>query len=124
MSFKRIDATNDEEAVVCSIVNNMKLILTTNAGSAEIAEIYGKPDLHNVNLSQDESIRFIERHLELCLGKYEPRLINISVKVVRDHPAPTDLYVYIEGKLYMDGIGGRRIGFSANLFKNGDVKSF
>jgi type VI secretion system protein len=123
LSSRRVEGANDEEAVIQSVVNNIRSILSSNAGSAEIADDYGKPDLHNVNLSQDESIRFIESRLEMSLNKYEPRLSNIRVFVDRDNPGPTDLSVFIEGALNMKGVAKKKAAFSANLFKNELVKA-
>jgi type VI secretion system protein len=123
LSSKRIDGANDEEVITGSIMNNIKSILSANAGSSESAYDYGKPDLHNVNLSQDESIRFVERHLETSLAKYEPRLTNISVSVDRDNPGPTNLHIYIEGTLNVIGMARKKTLFNANLFKSDSIKA-
>jgi type VI secretion system protein len=72
----QIQGANDEDKLYRSIANNLSNILSTNAGSAETVNDYGKPDLNNINLSQKESFDFIEKNIEKCIKKYEPRLFS------------------------------------------------
>jgi type VI secretion system protein len=60
-----------EEVLYQSVANNLSRIFSTNAGSAQIALDYGRPDLNNTNMSLKDSIESIEESSELCIRKYE-----------------------------------------------------
>ncbi len=83
--FNEKEYKSNEEAIYASIANNLSRIFSTNAGSAEIAKDYGRPDLNNINLSMKDSIELIERHSEVCIRKYEPRLYKTKVGVSREN---------------------------------------
>lgn len=118
---RMIDAVSDEEALYQSIANNLSRIFSTNAGSAETVPDYGRPDLNNMHLSQKESIEMIEQSAERCIRKYEPRLFNARVGVIREGLRMNEMNVHIEGFLYISG-HGRKVRFKANLSGNGTIK--
>jgi type VI secretion system protein len=123
---KELDNQNfqsDEEAVYASIANNLSRIFSTNAGSAEIAKDYGRPDLNNINLSMKDSIEIIEQNAEICIRKYEPRLYKTKVGVSREKLTFNEMNIYIEGYLIVNG-KSKRINFKADLLKNGKVKIY
>jgi type VI secretion system protein len=114
---------SDEEAVYASIANNLSRIFSTNAGSAEIAKDYGRPDLNNINLSMKDSIEIIEQNAEICIKRYEPRLFKTKVGVSREKLTLNEMNILIEGYLIVNG-RSKRINFKADLLKNGKVKIF
>ncbi|MDD5053566.1 MAG: type VI secretion system baseplate subunit TssE [Sulfuricurvum sp.] len=120
-SSKPIHATNDEEAMYQSIANNLSRIFSTNAGSAETVNDYGRPDLNNIHMSQKDSIEMIEKSAEICIRKYEPRLINARVGISREQLYVNEMNVHIEGFLILNRIN-KKVTFKANLLGNGAVK--
>lgn len=112
-----------EEALYASIANNLSRIFSTNAGSCEIADDYGRPDLNNINLSMKDSIEKIEYFCELCIKKYEPRLYRTKVGVSRERLDRNQMNIFIEGFFIVDGVS-KKINFKADLLKNGKVKIY
>ncbi len=112
-----------EEAMYASIANNLSRIFSTNAGSCEIANDYGRPDLNNINLSMKDSIEKIEYFCELCIKKFEPRLYKTKVAVSRERLDINQMNIFIEGYLITDG-KSQRVNFKADLLKNGKVKIY
>ena len=120
-SSHHIDAVTDEEALYQSIANNLSRIFSTNAGSAETVEDYGRPDLNNIHMSQKESMDVIEKSAELCIKKYEPRLYNARAGISRERLSMNEMNVHIEGFLYVNGVS-KKVNFKANLSGNGAIK--
>lgn len=115
--------SSSEEALYNSVANNLSKIFSTNAGSAEIAHDYGRPDLNNSHLSMKDSVELIEEFSELCIKKYEPRLYNVRVGVSRRELGVNEMNVHIEGFLLIDGLG-KKINYRADLLSNGRVKVY
>jgi type VI secretion system protein len=63
----------------------------------------------------------IEQNSETCIRKYEPRLFNARVGIVRDGLRMNEMNVHIEGFLYING-NGKKVRFKANLSGNGTIK--
>ncbi len=115
--FNEKEYKSNEEAIYASIANNLSRIFSTNAGSAEIAKDYGRPDLNNINLSMKDSIELIERHSEVCIRKYEPRLYKTKVGgVSREKLTLNHMNIFIEGYLVVNG-KSKKINFKADLLK-------
>ena len=79
--LKTGQGTSTEEALYQSVANNRSRIFSTNAGSAQTVEDYGRPDLNNSEMSMKDSIESIEISSEQCIQKYEPRLFKTRVAV-------------------------------------------
>ena len=119
----RVYGLTEEEAIYQSIANNLSRIFSTNAGSAQSALDYGRPDLNNSEMSVKDSIESIEASSERCIEKYEPRLYRAKVAVSRDKLSVNQMNIYIEAFLQ---IGGKRqkIYYKADLLSNGKVKVY
>lgn len=112
-----------EEAIYHSIANNLSRIFSTNAGSSETVEDYGRPDLNNTHLSLKDSLEVIETSLEKCVRKYEPRLYNSRVGVSRDQLSMNKMNIHIEGFLVLEG-KSHKVNYKADLMSNGKVKVY
>ncbi len=112
---------SSEEVLYQSVANNLSRIFSTNAGSAQIALDYGRPDLNNANMSLKDSIESIEESSERCIRKYEPRLFKARVGVSREQLNVNHMTVNIEGFLQIAG-KSRKIHYKANLLSNGKVE--
>lgn len=116
-------ATTSEEALYQSIANNLSRIFSTNAGSAQTVEDYGRPDLNNIEMSMKDSIESIEMRSQQCIRKYEPRLFKTRVAVSTEHLEENQMNVHIEGYLRING-QSKRIRYKADLLSNGRVKVY
>ena len=114
---------SDEDALYQSVANNLSRIFSTNAGSAETVEDYGRPDLNNAQMSMKESIESIENNSEISIRKYEPRLHKTRVAVSRDMLDVNQINVHIEGLIQING-KSQRIHYRADLLSNGKVKVY
>ncbi len=128
--FERLTKANSsskyvssEEAIYQSIANNLSRIFSTNAGSSETVEDYGRPDLNNAHLSLKDSIELIEDSLEKCVKKYEPRLYNTRVGVSRNNLNMNKMDIHVEGFLLVEG-KSHKVNFRADLLSNGKVKVY
>lgn len=115
--------TSNNEALYKSVANNLSRIFSTNAGSSETVEDYGRPDLNNSEMSMKESIESIERSSEQCIRKYEPRLFKTRVEVSKDDLNINQMSVHIEGYLQIKG-KSQKIYYRADLLSNGKVKVY
>ncbi|MDF1880604.1 type VI secretion system baseplate subunit TssE [Sulfurimonas sp. MAG313] len=114
---------DNSEAIYQSVANNLSKIFSTNAGSASTVLDYGKPDLNNIHLSLKDSLELIEDSIELNIRKYEPRLLDIQVSIVRDDLNKNDMTLFIQGGLIVDG-KTEPIRYKADLMSNGKVKVY
>jgi type VI secretion system protein len=110
-----------EDTLYTSIALNLSRIFSTNAGSAEIASDYGRPDLDNMNLTVNESLNAIQQNSRLTIMKYEPRLCNVHVSMDKKNLQRNEMSIYIQGYVKINK-EMRKMSFRANLFKNGGVK--
>ncbi|OCL96688.1 25-like lysozyme [Aliarcobacter thereius] len=108
-----------QDAIYKSIANNLSKIFSTNAGSAQILKDYGKPDLNNINLSMNDSIEKLEQECEICINKYEPRLLRARVRVNNGSLQANKMEIIIEGVLKKSGQNFENIMFKANLLGSG-----
>ncbi|WP_324172453.1 type VI secretion system baseplate subunit TssE [Sulfurimonas sp.] len=122
-SLEDSKGTTTEEALYKSVANNLSRIFSTNAGSAQTAEDYGRPDLNNSDMSLKDSIEHIEVSSEICIRKYEPRLHKTRVGVSRDKLNVNQMNVNIEGYLHING-RSQKINYKADLLSNGKVKVY
>ncbi|WP_345980440.1 type VI secretion system baseplate subunit TssE [Sulfurimonas sp. HSL3-2] len=112
---------SEEEALYTSIALNLSRIFSSNAGSAEIALDYGRPDLDNISFNLNESINAIEHNSKLTIDKYEPRLSKVHVSVNKEHLQKNEMSIFIEGSVKINK-KMKKISFKADLFKSGGVK--
>lgn len=121
--INRVYGLTEEEVIYQSVANNLSRIFSTNAGSAQIALDYGRPDLNNIEMSMKDSVESIEASSERCIEKYEPRLYRAKVAVSRERLSVNQMSIYIEAFLL---VGGKRqkIYYKADLLSNGKVKVY
>ncbi len=115
--------TTTEEALYLSVANNLSRIFSTNAGSAQIAEDYGRTDLNNIDMSLKDSIEHIETSAEVAIKKYEPRLYKTRVGISKDKLTDNQMNIHIEGFLHING-QSKKIHYKADLLSNGKVKVY
>lgn len=93
---------------------------TPNAAPASAPELarsvynYGLPDFTNAALNVADDRRRIARIMEMTIGNYEPRLINIHVTVQESAAGARLLMFHIEAALRMSP-APQRVYFDAKL---------
>jgi type VI secretion system protein len=122
-SIKSQQAQSSDAVIFQSIANNLSHILSTNAGSAQTVEDFGRPDLNNTHLSLKDSIDTIESFIEQSVKKYEPRLHKSQVHVSKEQLTLNNMNIHIEGYIIIDG-KSQKINFKADLLSNGRVRVY
>jgi type VI secretion system protein len=112
-----------EAVLYRSVANNLSHIFSTNAGSAQTVQDYGRPDLNNIDMSMKDSIESIEANSERTVKKYEPRLYNTKVSISRTKLNVNQMNVHISGYLYING-NAQKVKYKADLLSNGKVKVY
>lgn len=93
----------DSKSVLDSVQRHLLLLLNTQRGSAQIAGDYGIPDFFSLlGMGDVEALRRLEVLLEDVIGKYEPRLKDIEVKVVNKDDYGLDLHMQLSGSLALE----------------------
>lgn len=93
----------DSKSVLDSVQRHLLLLLNTQRGSAQIANDYGIPDFFSLlGMGDVEALRRLEVLLEDVIGKYEPRLRDIEVKVVNKDDYGLDLHMQLSGSLALE----------------------
>ena len=79
---------SDLDVLRSSILQNLERILNSRAGMSLACDGYGIPDLTQIVNGVPERAREIERALEDCIRKYEPRLTQVEVEHVPNAHGP------------------------------------
>jgi len=114
---------NEQEAIYASVANNITRILSTNTGSAQTVDDYGLPDLNDATLSMKDLIEKIEFVATNSISKYEPRLFQVKVSILKESLTYNEMNIFIEGIIIVNK-QNQRINLKANLLKNGKVKIY
>ncbi|MGH7916513.1 MAG: type VI secretion system baseplate subunit TssE [Candidatus Binataceae bacterium] len=91
------------EVVVESILNHLQRVLNTRQGSAPIDPLYGVPDFTNLaGAFVSSSTREVEADILRVIEHYEPRLAEVSLKLVPDEKDPLALRFELLGSINVD----------------------
>ncbi|AZF52914.1 hypothetical protein C4J85_2429 [Pseudomonas sp. R4-34-07] len=120
--FERLEP--DACASVCrmtSVATHLTKMLSTRAGSVQTLPDYGLPDLNDMRLSLHESLTQSRLLIERFIQAYEPRLVNVRVRVLPRVHETLALAFAIEAGLLIDG-GTQAVVFHARLADAGQVE--
>ncbi|MBI6752249.1 type VI secretion system baseplate subunit TssE [Pseudomonas syringae] len=70
-----------EEQLMMLISAHLTKMLGTRVGSVKMLPDYGLPDLNNMGLSLDDTLRHSRMIIEKMIRTYEPRLFDVHVTV-------------------------------------------
>ena len=112
-----------EEGLYTSIAQNLSRIFSTNAGNAESALEYGSPDLDNIHLNLNESVKNIETRCLEAVKQYEPRLKKCKLEINKNRLKFNEMLIVIEGSVLINGKSENMI-FKANLLESGGIKVY
>ncbi|MDR2300805.1 MAG: type VI secretion system baseplate subunit TssE [Deltaproteobacteria bacterium] len=86
-----------------SIRNHLLRLLTTRQGAVQTLPDYGLPDLNDLGLSKSELLGECCRVIAEGIERYEPRLSNVKVEVMRETQGPMTLVFAISGRRVSEG---------------------
>ncbi|QXI53665.1 type VI secretion system baseplate subunit TssE [Pseudomonas alvandae] len=109
-----------EACAVASVAAHLSKMLSTRAGSVQVAPDYGLPDLNDMRLSLHDVRHQACRAIQACIEAYEPRLSHVRVTTVSTHADPLRLSLRIDALLDMEGLKGP-VSFSAGLDGSGQL---
>ena len=84
-----------------SIAAHLAVLFQARRGSAPAARDFGRPDLTDLVHTWPEGVRAIERALRQLVERYEPRLVEVSVRAVRSED-PLVLAFQVSGRAHDD----------------------
>ncbi|MFL1503874.1 type VI secretion system baseplate subunit TssE [Pseudomonas sp. O64] len=106
---------------VASVAAHLGKMLSTRAGSVQTLPDYGLPDLNDMRLSLHESMSQSRVLIERFIRAYEPRLVNVRVRVLPRGSDPLALAFAIDAALMIDGVM-QPVVFNARLVDAGRVE--
>ncbi len=113
-SYEKVES---HQHLIESIHLHLADLLNTHAGNAMIDAGYGLPDFNDVLATNSNLVRTIQKNIADTIGKFEPRLKNISVHYMHDFHNPLQLSFGISGEV--DHNGGK-VPMSINVFMGVD----
>ncbi|MCW1245134.1 type VI secretion system baseplate subunit TssE [Pseudomonas sp. SAICEU22] len=109
-----------EACAVASVAAHLSKMLSTRAGSVQVAPDYGLPDLNDMSLSLHDARHQACRAIQASIEAYEPRLSHVRVTAVSTYADPLRLSLRIDALLIMEGLK-RPVNFSAGLDGSGQL---
>lgn len=91
------------DLMVESIVRHLQRILNTRQGSVPIDPMFGVPDFTNLASAYTSSLNDqIERDIRSLVDRYEPRLKNVTLKMLEERPDALSLSFELTGSVVID----------------------
>jgi type VI secretion system protein len=109
-----------EEQLMKSISAHLTKMLGTRAGSVKMLPDYGLPDLNNISLNLDDTLRHSRMIIENMIRTYEPRLLDVHVAVEENVGCLLRRTFLIDAALDMAGVK-KSLRFSAVLDGDGKI---
>ena len=89
-----LEAHDEKTQEILSVMENLRRILNTRAGSLKHLPDYGLPDMTNIYKALPASAHLLKAQMEATLLAYEPRIRSIDLEVKeRADPGLTISYV-------------------------------
>lgn len=80
----RLDHYNDNTLEILSVMDNVRRILNTRAGSLKHLPDYGLPDLTNIYKALPASAHLLRGQMEKTLLAYEPRVSAVEIDILQN----------------------------------------
>lgn len=84
---------DDKTLEILSVMENLRRILNTRAGSLKHLPDFGLPDLTNVYRNLPASAHLLKKEMEATLLIYEPRIKGIEIEVMPADPGMVISYM-------------------------------
>ena len=103
-----------------SVLRNLNRLLNSRRGHAPAQLDLGIPLPSEIAYNFPDSIESVQTSLSACIGKYEPRLINVKVDYLSSDDTQLALRFQISAQL-RDGDDFRPVQFAATVGTQGQV---
>lgn len=77
--FSDLDDLTEEQKLRSSIIENLRMVLSTRQGSVQHLPDFGMPDILQLYFNSDNSIDPIKKEIRNVILKYEPRIADVEV---------------------------------------------
>ena len=77
--FYDLDDLTEEQKLRSSIIENLRMVLSTRQGSVQHLPDFGMPDILQLYFNSDNSIDPIKKEIRNVILKYEPRIADVEV---------------------------------------------
>ena len=74
-----LDELTEEQKLRSSIIENLRMVLSTRQGSVQHLPDFGMPDILQLYFNSDNSIDPIKKEIRNVILKYEPRIAEVEV---------------------------------------------
>jgi len=78
--FTELDQLTEEQKLRSSIIENLRMVLSTRQGSVQHLPDFGMPDILQLFFNSDNSIEPIKKEIKNVILKYEPRIAEVQVQ--------------------------------------------
>ena len=78
--FTELDALTEEQKLRSSIIENLRMVLSTRQGSVQHLPYFGMPDILQLYFNSNNSIEPIKKEIRAVIMKYEPRIAEVQVQ--------------------------------------------
>lgn len=78
--FTELEDLSEEQKLRSSIVENLRMVLSTRQGSVQHLPDFGMPDILQLYFSSNNSIEPIKKEIRNVILKYEPRISELQVQ--------------------------------------------
>ncbi len=106
--------------LVESVMTNVRNVLNSRHGIAQIQEDYGIPDLADVVHSFPEAMAMMRAAIRAAIEKYEPRLQHVQIDIVEAPDDPLALHFEITAQL-VTSEEQDRVWFQTRIDSTGEV---
>lgn len=77
--FTELDDLTEEQKLRSSIIENLRMVLSTRQGSVQHLPDFGMPDILQLYFNSNNSIEPIKKEIKNVILKYEPRIADVQV---------------------------------------------
>jgi type VI secretion system protein len=77
--FTDLDDLTEEQKLRSSIIENLRMVLSTRQGSVQHLPDFGMPDILQLYFNSNNSIDPIKKEIRNVILKYEPRIADVEV---------------------------------------------
>lgn len=77
--FTELDSLSEEQKLRSSIIENLRMVLSTRQGSVLHLPDFGMPDILQLYFNSNFSIDPIRKEIKKVILKYEPRIADVEV---------------------------------------------
>ena len=80
IDFGDFKELSEEQKLRSSVIENLRMVLSTRQGSVQHLPDFGMPDILQLYFDSDNSIEPIKKELRNVILKYEPRISELQVQ--------------------------------------------